>query len=341
MAAGSVRRSGGQLRRGGEEAGERELQLAGARVATGGVAGQRALDDADEGRGQIGALVAQPLGAVLLVAQPDFGERAGRQREAAGDEAEQQDADAVDVGLRRRRAAREQLGRHVERRAGEIRDRGLVGQLADAAGAEVHQHHAAAAIAHHVLRLDVAMQQAGRVHRGQRFAHLGPEQRRLAGAEPALLLDDLLERRALDQLHPEAGEAGGAGRAEHRDDAAVPDLGQQAAFVDDDHRLVALRGFGDELERDLAIELRIPGAIDDAVGAAADDLAQREMGPDVAGVELGRAARPPTAAWCGAARRSPRRPSARRGRADRTATRATRRPPSRRHRRRKRPRPAG
>ena len=103
-----------------------------------------------------------------------------------------------------------------------------------------------------------------------------------------MLLDDVLESRALDQLHPQAGEAGLAGRAEHRDDAAVPDLGEQPAFVDDDQRLIALGRFGDQLERDFPIELRIPGAVDDAVGAAADHFAQREMGPDVAGEELGR-----------------------------------------------------
>jgi hypothetical protein len=44
---------------------------------------------------------------------------------------------------------------------------------------------APAAIAHHVLRLHVAMQQAAECTAGQRLADLGAEQRRLAGAEAA------------------------------------------------------------------------------------------------------------------------------------------------------------
>ena len=105
---------------------------------------------------------------------------------------------------------------------------------------------------------------------GQRLADVDADERRLARAEASLLLQDLLERAALDQLHPEAGIAVGARRAVDGDDAAMAHARQQAALVDDHVGVIGLRRLGDQLERDFAIELRIPGAEDGAVGAAAE-----------------------------------------------------------------------
>ena len=81
----------------------------------------------------------------------------------------------------------EHFGRQVERRAGEARDAARAG-VAQLAGAEVHQDDAAALLAHHVLRLDVAMDEAGAVDGGERAAQILADERRFARAErrPAL-----------------------------------------------------------------------------------------------------------------------------------------------------------
>ncbi len=59
----------------------------------------------------------------------------------------------------------------------------------------------------------------------------------------------------------------------------------QAAFFDHAVGVESIDGFGNQLQGDVAIQLRIPGAIDGAVRAAADDLAQGEVGPAVGNLE--------------------------------------------------------
>ena len=154
-------------------------------------------------------------------------------RHRARDQAIQQHADAVDVALDAGLAAAEQFGRHVQRRADLVVDeRALVGHRV-AAGAEVHQHEAAVAVAHDVLRLDVAMQQPGGVHGRQRRAHVDADERDLARVEAADPQQHGFERLALDQFHPQADEAAAALGAEDRRDVRMLDARQQARLADD------------------------------------------------------------------------------------------------------------
>ncbi len=275
-------RRSGHVDRAREQTRERHLERARALEALRRIWRDRPLDDLHERARQIRALVAEPADAPLCVPLAHLRQRAGHDREAPGREVVEQHAGAVDVAVSRGTIAAQHLRRHVQRRAGEIRNGGLARQIALASGAEVHQQDAAAPIAHHVLRLDVAMQQAGRVHGGQRFTDVHADERRLARGEPALLLQDLFERPAFDELHPEPGVAVGARRAEHRHDTAVPDAREQPSFGGDDGRVRALLGLGDQLERDFAIELRIPGPVHRSVGSAADDFAQGQVRPDTA-----------------------------------------------------------
>ena len=144
---------------------------------------------------------------------------------------EQQDAEAVDVALRRGVGAGEHFRREVERRAGDRRGLDRLVVLEQQAGAEVHQHQAAAFFADDVLRLDVAMDEAGGVDGGERPAQVLAEQRGFAAAERALPLEQLLERVAADELHPQPDAAVVGVDAVHGDDVAVADARQQAAFV--------------------------------------------------------------------------------------------------------------
>ena len=75
------------------------------------------------------------------------------------------------------------------------------------AGAEVHQHRPPALFAHDIVRLDVAVQQAGAMHRGQRAAQVQTDQRGFTRAEGPVRAQQLGERAPLDQLHPESDAA--------------------------------------------------------------------------------------------------------------------------------------
>ena len=93
-------------------------------------------------------------------------------------------------------------GARYKRRAGQI---GIGCPAAIAAGAEIHQDHPAVASHHHVLRLDVAMQQPRGVNRRDRAAERLPDRRDLARREvPAILDDELMQRAAVDVFHPQA-----------------------------------------------------------------------------------------------------------------------------------------
>ncbi len=239
---------------GGQESGQRHLERAGALEALLRIGRQRPLDDLHERTRQIRSLVAQAAHLARRVDAPHFFERARGDRHLARHQAIEQDADAVDVGAGGRFAAREQLRRHVERRAREIGNRRLARQSLLAAGAEVHQHDAAVAVAHHVVGFDVAVQQARAVDGGERFADVEADQRRFARAEAAALLEDLFERLSLDQLHPQADHAFGARGAVDRHHVGMIDLGQQARLVNDRVGVAAADRFGDQLERDFTIE---------------------------------------------------------------------------------------
>ena len=99
--------------------------------------------------------------------------------------------------------------------------------------AEVHQHEAAALLAHDVLRLDVAVHQAGLVDRRQRAAQLLADQRRFARTERTGGSQQLFEGAAADVLHPQTDPPVLLLDAEHRDDVAVAHPREDAALVQD------------------------------------------------------------------------------------------------------------
>ena len=155
-----------------------------------------------------------------------------RRRVAARKEEEQQDADAVDVGLDRWTAgARQHLRREVQRRAGEIDRRGFA---AIAAGPEVHQDHAAVAGHHHVLCLDVAVEQPRRVHRCDSTAERMPYRRDLPRCEsPPIVDDQLMQRATVDVFRPQPHAIVDPLSAVDGDDVGMPDPGKQPTLFDD------------------------------------------------------------------------------------------------------------
>ena len=94
-------------------------------------------------------------------------------------------------------------------------------------------------------------------------------------------VDDLFERAAPDEFHPEADACADLLGAVDRDDVRMTDAGEQSAFVDDGRReRIAHGGIRiDQLERHLAIEARVPGAVDLAEDATADSLERAQVSP--------------------------------------------------------------
>ena len=127
-------------------------------------------------------------------------------------------------------AAGQHLRRQIERRSGDVRLRRAV-QLT--AGAEIHQHQPAVVGDHHVLRLDIAMQQARRVDRRHRATHLDADSCDFLLRKCRPVAKRLFERAALDELHPQPDAAVDPFSAVDRDDVRMADAGEQPAFFDD------------------------------------------------------------------------------------------------------------
>ena len=69
---------------------------------------------------------------------------------------------------------------------------------------EVHEHDATAGFTHHVLGLDVAMQQARGMDGAQGAAEIDADLRNLAWRQRAAFRKQCLERAPLDELGPDA-----------------------------------------------------------------------------------------------------------------------------------------
>ena len=102
-----------------------------------------------------------------------------------------------------------------------------------------------------------------------------------AGAEHGLLAQHLFERPAAHELHPEPDVVADLLGAVNRDDVAVANAGEQAAFGNDERGRARRRHCGgrEKLERDFAIEARIPRAVDLAERALADPLDELKVTP--------------------------------------------------------------
>ena len=184
-----------------------------------------------------------------------------------------------------RRTSLEQLRRHVERRA---RQRGArLARIERARPAEVHQHDAPADLAHHVLRLDVAVERPAACSADSarhRSMPMPATSRALIGPRCATACG---QRFSLDELHPDADLPVDLLRAVDGDDVGVADAGEMLRFG----QRRSIGRHREELERDFALELRIPCPIDGSERAGAGDVEQREMTPDLRMIHAGVVAR--------------------------------------------------
>jgi hypothetical protein len=229
---------------GGHDQLQRRRDLDHRGVAVGGSLGQTSGDDAIE-RGRQPRRQARRWRRRCRELRGDhLGQTGGRERRPPGDHLEQRAAERVDVGavvdVGRAPAL---LGRHVRwrahDRAGLGPRRGLGGQ--ELGDPEVEDLHALAAddlgVGHqeHVLRLEVAMDDALGVRRGQRGGDLPRQAQRVAHRQrPAG--QPRVERLAVQELHDqERAAVAVVAEVEHRDDAGVDDRGRGPRLVEEPH----------------------------------------------------------------------------------------------------------
>ena len=125
-------------------------------------------------------------------------------RGLADEQLVQDHPDAVDVGARVGGLASDALRRHVARRPHEVPGGSERGEIVGGHEAEVEEDRRPVAPQHHVLRLQVAMQDpliVGGLHGVRERA------RDLGGASPGFGSRDRRERLALDEVHHDVGRA--------------------------------------------------------------------------------------------------------------------------------------
>ena len=135
---------------------------------------------------------------------PQLSEGSSLQGVVTRDEVEQHHAQRVDVALRRGAGSLEKLGRHVDRGPSDMGPIRRFGQLQRPARAEVHQDNSAALLAHDVLGLDVAVDEALAVDGRHGKAELDSDVRGLLRTVRPLVRDHVVKRRSVDVLHRNA-----------------------------------------------------------------------------------------------------------------------------------------
>ena len=255
---------------------QRRGQLAGAGEALPRVRVNGLLDHLRERQRQVGARVEQRPAGAPGVRRAQAIEIRAVDGVLRREQIEEQHADRVDVARDRRRLSRQELRRHVG--GGAARP----GQgTAGVREPEVHQQDPAALLAHHVAGLDVAVDESRGMDCARCPADVEPDQRGFAWAKGALQGQKVRQRRALHEVAPEADPPVVLVHTEDRDDVRVSDpghrprLGQQRARLG----LAVLAARQEQLQRDVALERRVEGAVDLSEPAASHALHALERPP--------------------------------------------------------------
>ena len=187
-------------------------------------------------------------------------------------------AEGPQVGGRADRFGLDLLGRHVGGRPDHQAGRGQPGVALDRGDAEVGQLGGAVLPDHHVLRLEVAVDDPGPVGRLQRVQQPEPEPGGPFRAERPLAADQLLQGRRRDQLHDDEVLPAVVGDVVDGDHAGMAEPGRRPRLPrHPGPEPLALGGVHpagqvDLLERDLAPEQRVGGPPDHAHAAVPELL---------------------------------------------------------------------
>ena len=197
-------------------------------------------------------------------------------REPAGQQLEEDDAERVHVAGLARRLAPRLLRRDVVARAHDRPGQRHALGAARVRDAEVGHLGAALVGEQHVLRLDVAVDDAAAVRRLERPRDLQPELDHRRDGQRALTRDELLEVLAADVLEDDVRPPTVLAAVDDRDDVRVRELGDGARLAAEAlERLGVLRELlVEDLQRDRPLEQPVVRAVDGRHAAGADQLLQ-------------------------------------------------------------------
>ena len=231
----------------------------------------------------------------------DLDRRLALVRLGAGEQLVEHDPDGVHVGTGVGPAVDHQLGREVGDGADQHpAGRGVLRVGADRLGQpEVgHLHRGGARVRvggdQHVLGLDVAVDQAGAVRRGQRGEHRLDQGERPRRSHRALLADQVAQGVPAHQLHGQEDGAVVGALVEDRHDVRVGEPGRGAGLAHEaGGELVVVAEPGmHHLDRDGAVQAQVGGLVDAGHAAARDPGAdpvapvQQSPGQRVAGARV-------------------------------------------------------
>ena len=246
-------------------------------MTPGGIWIERPFDDPSNSRRQVRSQIAQGRRLAPGMCRFEIAHRVTFHRVTLREEVIQENPDAVDVARDGCRLTAEHFRREVQRCACKPPSRSRSLRLSRAC-AEIHQHDPAAGLTHDVLALDVAMEESCLVHRGHGAAHVDADERRFVRAERPAFLKQLLERDAVDELHPQTERAIELVHAVHRHDVRMANARKQPPLL---HDCVRAGQRLQDFERHLAFEIRIPREVHRPEGASPDSSTQLQRTPRV------------------------------------------------------------
>jgi hypothetical protein len=147
---------------------------------------------------------------------------------------------------------------------------------------EVHHAHALVVVDHHVVGLEVAVDQPGRVGRRDPAGDVGEQHAQELGPAARPLLAPTAERlAAVHELHGDPHLIAVRADVVDGDHVGVRELGQRLGLAQQPEAPMGSRrrSGSSKLERDLAVELRIVGGVHDAHAAGAEPVEQ-DVAPD-------------------------------------------------------------
>ena len=236
----------------------------------------RFLDGAHERKWEVGAPVVQPSPLAARVGLPQLVERTPGDWEFAAHHVVEQHAKAVHVALYGLTFALEYFRSEIDRCPFDWRT--VSNGAHQRRCAEVHQDDPAAGLAHDVLRLDVAVQEARLVDGPERLAQIEAQDRGFLGAVGALCLDDLFQRAAIDEFHPEADRPSGAVGTENPDHVGMIDAREKPRLVDGGV-FIGEAPLVEKFQGNFSLENRFPGSNDRCEGPGADDAPDGQVAP--------------------------------------------------------------